>query len=207
MYMCAFSYSYQAQKRKLIVMPPPTPIHDIVAKQVGSKFEDALKEQVKINRALEPFWAVNTFPSLYEDAYEGSYQADMTMRYKSANTLLLEVEFKQPWRDLARKVERMLMEDRCWGVLVITVKEYGTTRLNPKCAMRHDSFMNESEWYRKALAMQARRPFGAVSIIGGRWTEGVTVDVGFFPPAWRVVDGLPPFVRLTSIYHSIVPNI
>jgi len=98
MFMRACSYSYQAQKRKLIVMPPPTPVHDIVGKQVGSKFEDTLKEQVKINPALEPFWAVfNSFPSLYEDADEGSYQADMMMRYKGTNALLLEVDFKQPW--------------------------------------------------------------------------------------------------------------
>ena len=90
---------------------------------------------------------------------------------------------------------------------MIMVKEYGTTRSNPKCAMRHNSFVNESEWFRKALAMQAKRPFGEVSIIGKQWMKGVTVDVGFFQPAWQVVDGLPPFIHLTSIYHSIVPNI
>jgi len=92
-------------------------------------------------------------------------------------------------------------------MLVITVKEYGTTQLNPKRATKHDSFVNESEWFRKVLAMQAKRPFGVVSIIGKQWMKGVTVDVGFFPPAWRVVDGLLPFVHLTTIYHSIVPNI
>ena len=189
-------------------MAPPTPVQGIVGKEVGSQFEEALKEQVKINPALEPFWEVsNSFPCLYKYTDERFYQADMTMRYQATNVFLLEVKFLQPWGDLVKKVEHMLMEDRCCGVLVIMVKENGTTWSNPKRATKHDSFVNESEWFGKASTMQAESPSGAVSIVDKQWTKRVTVDVGFFPPAWRVVDGLPPFVGLTSIYHPIVPNI
>ena len=85
----------------------------------------------------------------------------MMMRFRAMNVFLAKVKFKQPWEDLVKKVERMLMEGRCWGVLVIRVEEDGKWS-EPTLAANDNSFANELEWFGKALTMQTERPFSVV---------------------------------------------
>jgi hypothetical protein len=205
MFIRAYSYMYHAQNKKLIVMPPPSYIHDAVAVVVREAFDTAKSEQLKLNPELED--CLQTHQSLgffYHDGIQNeTYQPDMCVTHNNNPKFVLESGLSQSLSAMYRKVERILKDPKCWGALVVKVEE--RKRSEPEGQATDNDFLSTEQWCEEAANLQVDSAFGALSIRGGDWMGPVVVDLYFCPRAWCANDGLPSKVRRSA--NTIIDSI
>jgi hypothetical protein len=106
MFIHAYSYMYQAQNRKLIVMPPPSYLHDYTAVALREPFDVARSEQLKLNPELRCVQTYQSLAFLYLDGIENeTYQPDMCVVHGNVAKLIMEIGHSQSLPSMYCKVE------------------------------------------------------------------------------------------------------